>query len=165
MTTSQDCGPPINIAFTYCKTTLLMTTDDRTKLISRLLALDGPAQGSPDAVADRAVWLWERLADQLIPLIGQMGFESLYARAVHFSQSECRGVSIDTSEQETGFLQKLRKDLLCLEYDIAARCVTVLLTRFIELVAAMIGEALTGRILQSAWDEHSARCGMRGVSE
>jgi hypothetical protein len=165
MATLHDCGPSINIAFTYCKTTLLMTTDDRTKLISRLLALEAPAQRSTDAVADRAVWLWERLANQLIPLIGQMGFESLYARAVHFSQSECRGISIYRLGQETGFLQKLREDLLCLEYDIAARCVTVLLTRFIELVAAMIGEALTGHILQSAWDEHSARCGTRGVSE
>lgn len=142
-----------------------MTTDDRTKLISQLLALDSPAKESPDAVAERAAWLWERLANHLTPLIGQMGFESLYARAVHFSQSECRGLSGFTLGQETGLLQKLREDLRGLEHDAAERCATVLLTRFIELVSAMIGEALMGHILRSAWDEYSARRGTKGGSE
>ncbi len=85
----------------------------------------------------------------------------MYARAVHFSQSECRGLPAFEFGQEIDFLQKLRQDLLGLEYDIAERCNTALLTRFIELVAAMIGEALVGHILQCAWDEYSAQRGTR----
>jgi hypothetical protein len=142
-----------------------MTTDDRTKLISQLLTFESPETRAPNAVEDRAVWLWERLADHLTPLIGQMGFESLYARAVHFSRSECQGLSSFTLGQETDFLQKLREDIRSLEHDIAERCAKTLLNKFIELVTAMIGEALMGHILRSAWDEYSARCGTKGVSE
>ncbi|MEC4723071.1 hypothetical protein RY831_28320 [Noviherbaspirillum sp. CPCC 100848] len=142
-----------------------MTTDDRTKLISQLLALESPETRAPDAVEERSVWLWDRLANHLTPLIGQMGFESLYARAVHFSQSECQGLSAFTLGQETDFLQKLREDIRGLEHDTAERCTTILLNKFIELVTAMIGEALMGHILRSAWDEYSARYGTRGVSE
>ena len=130
-------------------TNLSMQTSDllRHQLINRLTT-QRPEKGT-DAVVD----LWTQLADQLILIIGAGGFDSLFARSVFLSQStypwlavRCECSSID---HRFGDLKKsLQAQSLALARD--SNC--LLLTTFTDILASMIGERLTTRILDSAWE-------------
>lgn len=37
----------------------------------------------PEAIADASTYLWERPASELISIIGEGGFQSLYSRSIH----------------------------------------------------------------------------------
>jgi hypothetical protein len=39
----------------------------------------------PESVADAAVMLWEQMASKIISIVGEGGFNSLYARSVFLS--------------------------------------------------------------------------------
>jgi len=41
----------------------------------------------PEKVADAAIGLWEQMATQIISIVGEGGFNSLYARSVFLTQS------------------------------------------------------------------------------
>jgi hypothetical protein len=135
-----------------------MTIDARKQIISQLLMLHPDCRPDSGAVADRSLWLWKRIALNLTPLIGEVGFQALYARAVYLALPECPGFALARHESSTTDLfQELKAGLVALEYGLAEQCSNILLTKFTDLVASMIGDALMEQILRSAWDESSSR--------
>lgn len=135
-----------------------MTIDARKQIISQLLMLHPDCHPDSGAVAERSLWLWNRIALNLTPLIGEVGFQALYARAVHLALPECSGFAVARHERSTmGLLQELKEGLVALEYGLAEQCSNILLTKFTDLVASMIGDALMEQILRSAWDESSVQ--------
>src|SRR5687768_9611537 len=60
-----------------------MKTNDlpRHQLIKSLVAQP------TEKVADAAIYVWERMAIQIISIVGEDGFNSLYARSIFLSQS------------------------------------------------------------------------------
>jgi len=108
--------------------------------------------GAQDPVPDSNALLlpWRRIAQQLCPLIGESGFCALFGRAVHVvgpsyawlaSQTPCR-----SPEQLFALLEER---LASAEPGLAAAANDVLLRTFTHLLATLIGDGLTQRLLVS----------------
>lgn len=109
--------------------------------------------GAPDPSAGSRELLqpWRRIAQHLCPLIGESGFCALFGRAVHVigpdhawlaPQQPCRA-------PEQLFIS-LEERMALVEADRAAAANEALLRTFTQLLAALIGERLTQRLLESA---------------
>lgn len=128
------------------------TIEDRKQMISRLLTQKPGAAANPGALAEQVLWLWERIAFHLTPLIGVSGFQTLYGRALHLASPACPGFSpLQQGKTIDALFQALKEDLSALEQCDAERCGNVLLNTFTDLVESMIGEVLMAQILRSAW--------------
>ena len=107
---------------------------------------------STDKVADAAVILWEQMATQIISIVGEGGFNSLYARSVFLTQSTFPRLSAAALSLQNG--SRFAELKICLEAQTpaeasAANC--LLLTTFTGILASLIGEQLTTNILRSSW--------------
>lgn len=109
--------------------------------------------GAPASTAGGNLLLqpWRRIAQQLCPLIGESGFCALFGRAVHVigpeyawlaQQQPCR-----SPEQ---LFTSLEERLAGVDAERAATGNEALLRTFTQLLAALIGEKLTQRLLASA---------------
>ena len=108
--------------------------------------------GAPASAAGSGMLLpWRRIAQQLCPLIGESGFCALFGRAVHVigpehawlaQQQPCRSPEqlFTSLEERLGSVDAAR----------AAAANEALLRTFTQLLAALIGERLTQRLLASA---------------
>ncbi|SNS93484.1 hypothetical protein SAMN06265795_109131 [Noviherbaspirillum humi] len=135
-----------------------MTPHNRKQMISDVLTLEKGVKTRPDDIVQRSLWLWKRIASELVPLIGETGFQSLYGRAVHLALPHCGSFTLSKQGDSTeGVIDRLRQDLVTLEHDIAHQCSTLLITKFTDLVASMIGDVLMNQILRSAWQEHTTQ--------
>lgn len=94
---------------------------------------------------------WRHIAQHLCPLIGESGFCALFGRAVHVigpehawlaPQQPCR-----VPEQ---LFTSLEERLALVDADRAAAANDALLRTFTHLLATLIGERLTQRLLASA---------------
>jgi hypothetical protein len=135
---------------------MLMTISERKLMISRILTPPSGVTANSLAIADLALWSWERVAFHLMPLIGEAGFQSLYFRAIHLALPECPSLTLLKQCRSTDELfQKLKEDLAALDSCVAEQCSNLLLNKFTDLVSSMIGDVLMGQILRSAWDDQS----------
>ena len=106
----------------------------------------------PENVVSAAISLWDQLSGQIVAIVGQGGFDSLYARSLFLSQStfpwlEASALSAQT---ERGFAE-LKTSFEAQMPAQAAAANSLLLVTFTDILAALIGEQLTTRILRSAW--------------
>jgi len=94
---------------------------------------------------------WRRIAQHLCPLIGESGFCALFGRAVHVigpehawlaPQQPCRA-----PEQ---LFTSLEERMALVDAQRAAAANEALLRTFTQLLATLIGERLTQRLLESA---------------
>lgn len=127
----------------------MQTTDEkRQALIRSVLPDDGVPAGQAAELVLRA---WRRLAERLIPLVGEAGFCALYGRAMRRVAGDhpclAAGEAHRTSE---ALLQALGRDLVACGSE-AAAVNAALLDLFIALLSTLIGGELTNRILVSAW--------------
>jgi len=109
--------------------------------------------GAPDSPAGSSALLqpWRRIAQHLCPLIGESGFCALFGRAVHVigpdhawlaPQQPCRAPD--------QLFAALEERMGLVDADHAAAANEALLQTFTQLLAALIGERLTRRLLESA---------------
>lgn len=132
-------------------------------MISRVLTPRTDVKADSLAIADRTLWSWERIAFHLTPLIGQAGFLSIYARAVHLTLPQCPKLSLLKHAGSTDELfRTLKEDLSALEPGHCEHCSNLLLNNFTDIVSSMVGDSLMEQILRSAWAEHS---GLENVRE
>ncbi len=121
-------------------------------MISRLLTQKPGGAPNSAALAEQVLWLWERIAFHLTPLIGVSGFHTLYARALHLASPHCPGFSsVQPGLSVEALFQTLKEDLGALAHGDAEHCGNALLNTFTDLVESMIGEVLMEQILRSAW--------------
>ncbi|RZA32782.1 MAG: hypothetical protein EOP92_24280 [Lysobacteraceae bacterium] len=94
---------------------------------------------------------WRRIAQHLCPLIGESGFCALFGRAIHVigpehawlaPQQPCRA-----PEQ---LFTSLEERMALVDADRATAANDALLRTFTQLLATLIGERLTQRLLESA---------------
>jgi len=128
------------------------TTDQlRHQLIERLMARH------TEKVAYAAIGLWEPLATQVVSLVGEEGFNSLYARSAFVAQSKFPWLAAHSLSPQTDLrFVELKTSL---EGQIAAQARAannLLLTTFTDILAALIGEQLTAGILRSAWGDDAS---------
>ena len=111
------------------------------------------SSGAQDFASGNSALLqpWRRIAQQLCPLIGESGFCALFGRAIHVigpdyawlaPQQPCR-----SPEQ---LFASLARSMSTVEAGHAAAANGALLHTFTQLLATLIGETLTERLLASA---------------
>lgn len=145
---------------------MLMTVNQRKQLISTILTPRSNVKADSHAIADRALWSWERVAFHLTPLIGEAGFHSLYTRAMHLAMPQCPSLALLKQCKSTDDLfQQLKEDLGALDPDVTEQCSNLLLNKFTDLVSGMIGDLLMGQILRSAWDEDTDQGNTKEVTK
>jgi hypothetical protein len=118
----------------------------RYQLIERLMARNN------DKIADTAIDLWEQMATQIISIVGEDGFNSLYARSVFLVQPTFPWLAANSPPSQID--QRFAELKKCLEGQTpsqAREANNLLLLTFTGILAALIGEPLTTRILRSAW--------------
>lgn len=120
-------------------------------LIERLMAQH------PEKVADAAIDLWEQMAAQIISIVGEDGFNSLYARSVFLAQPTFPWLTAGTrSQPDDQRFAELKKDLEGQTPSQAHEANSLLLLTFTGILAALIGEPLTTRILCAAWGDDAS---------
>lgn len=107
------------------------------------------SESAPGAV-ERLLQRWHWLAEKLTPLVGERGFCALYGRAVRLVLPSFGWLTASQScTSITSLLETLRGDLSSVDGTTAAAGNTALFTTFTKLLTALIGEALTNRLLAS----------------
>jgi len=106
----------------------------------------------PEAVVPTTIRLWEQLAPELISIIGEGGFEPIYARSLQQAAKQYPwmakvvllppGIAHFTGLQDCLEAQDLIQ---------ATQASALLFTTFLDILASLIGEELTTHLLQVAW--------------
>ncbi len=105
-----------------------------------------------EMAVDALVALWERVASQIVLLVGEGGFDSLYMRSLFLSQSEYPWLSASALVEQTDHrFSKLKASLQTQPLALAKEANNLLLVTFTDILASLIGESLTASILNSAW--------------
>jgi len=110
----------------------------------------------PEKAADAALVLWERLATEIVAIIGVGGFNSLYARSLFLTQPRFPwliGCELPCPPEQR--FTALNNCLASQARGDALLANNHLLRTFTDILAALIGEVLTSSILRSAWGDHA----------
>ncbi|NMM38635.1 MAG: hypothetical protein HHJ09_14250 [Glaciimonas sp.] len=106
---------------------------------------------------EAATDLWAQMAVQIISIVGEDGFNSLYARSVFLTQSAFPWLvaGLVSAQNDRQFLE-LKTSLEGQTPAEASAANSLLLITFTDILAALIGEQLTTNVLRSAWDIDAA---------
>ncbi len=106
----------------------------------------------PDQVAS-AIGIWKKLAHQLIPIIGEGGFQSLYERSLYLTSITSPWIAEGHSLQTDFSFANLKTSLKSRNSTEATETNIVLLLTFLDILASLIGNVLTESILRSTWGD------------
>lgn len=105
-----------------------------------------------DKVADAAVDLWAQVATQIISIVGEGGFNSLYARSVFLTKAKFPWLPAISSPSKTEHrFAELKTILAGQSPKQAGEANSLLLITLTDILSSIIGEDLTMSILHSAW--------------
>ncbi len=116
---------------------------------------------SPDTLRADTIVLWERLAVELSAIIGQSGFETLYARSIHVVRARHPWLE----EGDDARFEKLKTSLEAQELASAGVASIALLVTFTDTLIQLIGAPLTTAILRSAWGQDTADTAAKGIQQ
>jgi hypothetical protein len=135
-----------------------MTTDNLwQRVFRRMLVREAGTRADASAIAAAARRLHERLAQQLVPLIGDAGVAAICARSLHLVQRRFPGLAPDrAADQGEGPFTRVQLSLEHQESTVAIEAAVAVLTTVGELLASFIGESLTTRLLREAWPDDFA---------
>jgi hypothetical protein len=128
---------------------IIATNDSlQHQIIEKLMARD------TEGVVDGAVVLWEQLATHIISIIGESGFNSLYARSIFLAQSTFPWlVATSTSPQTDCRFTDLRSSFEGQTPVQTSEANKLLLIIFTDILTSLIGEQLTTQIVRLAWGD------------
>nr|WP_315243110.1 hypothetical protein [uncultured Albidiferax sp.] len=112
------------------------------------------AGGAPDAsaVVDAVSRTWQFMAAQLEPVIGARGVGVLLDRAVHLTGKNYPWLAhTGPPQDQADRLSRLQACFASRGAQEAAAAGCALLVTFTELLASLIGDSLTERLLASVW--------------
>lgn len=105
-----------------------------------------------ESIVDGAIYLWERMTAPIVLIIGEDGFSALYERSVSLAQPTFPWLTdITGSIPIHQRFAELRRMLEKQTPSQAREANSVLLLTFTGILATLIGEPLTTRILSAAW--------------
>src|SRR4029077_15132948 len=106
----------------------------------------------PETGADAAIDLWEQMASEIISIVGEGGFNSLYTRSVFLAQSTFPWLAAGLLAPQTEHpFANLKMSLEGQTPAHASEGNSLLLRTFIDSLAALIGDELALSILRLAW--------------
>jgi hypothetical protein len=119
----------------------------RHQLIRGLLVQ--PDEKAPDA----AIRLWEPMATEITSIVGKEGFDSLYARTIFLNRTAFPWLSASSDPlQVDQTLAELKTSFEKQRPAQVGEANISLLITFTDILASLIGEQLTTRILCLAWN-------------
>lgn len=119
--------------------------------------LPGAASSDPDRdpaqrIAEQAARVWEALAGELVPLIGERGFSILFARCVYLTRADHPWLVLDPLARGTARFTGLADMLAGRSAGDAQAASAALLATFHATLAALIGAPLAHAILRTVTD-------------
>lgn len=132
-----------------------MDRDLRRQTIQRMLMQSAGVAAPPRAIADAVLGLWDQLASRLVPVIGARGVEALFDRALHltgktfptFAACMAGGSVVRIVVSPESVIARIA---LC-DPAGAVEGGEELLVTFVDMLATLIGESLTERLLSTVW--------------
>jgi len=120
--------------------------------LRRTLAQRAGAVPDARAVAEATLSIWDQVAYRLAPVIGARGVDALFSRSLHLTSAAFPWLAV-VGEQghRDAQLASLKARLAGRETDAATAAASALLATFSELLVTLIGESLTGRLLDPVW--------------
>jgi hypothetical protein len=125
-----------------------------------------------EKVADAAILIWEQMANEIISIVGEGGFNSLLARSVFLTQSTHPWLgasssgntdnSFSSSAQTGHRFAALKVSFEGQTLAQASEANSLLLLNFTDILASLIGEQLTISILRTAWGAEELLAGHPG---
>jgi hypothetical protein len=120
----------------------------------------------PDAnsTAEATASTWRMMATQLAPVIGTRGLDALFNRALHRTSAVFPWLAV--SVDRGGSASPLPSLMVCLTGQhtaVATEASYMLLLTFTELLATLIGESLTTRLLAPVWAAPSLSSGQESA--
>lgn len=112
------------------------------------------AGNTPDGgtVAQATLAIWQQMASRLEPVIGARGIEALFSRSLHLASRTSPWLATAAVHgNSAASLDSLKVCLEGREPSVAADAGCGLLATFTELLASLIGESLTERLLGVVW--------------
>jgi hypothetical protein len=104
------------------------------------------------ALAAATASIWPQLSARLVPVIGARGVDILFNRAVHLTSTSFPFMAIAGDRTRgTTHLDGLRARIGQQDASVAAAASCELLFTFTVLLASLIGDSLTDRLLGPAW--------------
>ena len=129
-----------------------LNEDIRGRAVRETPAWRASVAPGADAIAQSALETWQQIAAQLEPVIGARGMDALFSRSVHLVGSTYGW--LETSAVHGNGAVSLADFKTCLESreaPVAAAAASALLATFTELLANLIGESLSTRLLEVVW--------------
>jgi hypothetical protein len=122
--------------------------DQRREAIRRTLAQRAGDTPDTSAVAEALLSTWHQMATRLAPVIGTRGVDAILRRSLHLTSNSFPWLA--TAEEHADSTAPLISFRACLDASepaAAAEASYALLVTFTELLATLIGESLTDRLL------------------
>jgi hypothetical protein len=123
-----------------------------SRRIALALARQVDAGADPAQIADAIISIWHEIDGALHPIVGQRGVASLYKRSLHLTSPAYPWLAgLQDDIQAAMDLAALRSVLVQQSSADAAAGGGDLLQTFHELLASLVGDSLTERLLRSIW--------------
>ena len=109
----------------------------------------------PDPADEVRRWMtpWRRIGEQLVPLIGELGFCALFGRAARLLAARYDWIgAAATGKSAAVLLASLEEAMMAIDPAEGRIANAELLATFTRQLAALVGEALTARLLATAED-------------
>ena len=130
---------------------------------SRCQTVEEALMRHPQEVLETSTRLWGQLAPELISIIGEDGFRLLYVRSVRLTSAQypclADAAVITLAAPITlnnDWFMPLHTSLHAMTLDQARQASAALFNTFLNLLASLIGEALTTHLLHSAWSHETS---------
>ena len=108
-------------------------------------------------IADVVVSTWRNVNTALSPIIGQRAITALYKRSLHLIRADYPWLRTQYDDElESREFTALKTALSQQPPSTAVAAHVALLKTFNDLLTSLIGAALTERLLQPVWDNHSS---------
>jgi hypothetical protein len=133
-----------------------MSTTERERrraAIRATLARHAGDAPDPNAIAAATLTTWHQMAARLTPVIGVRGGDVLFGRALHLTTAAFPWLDMAGARaDQAALLASLQARLAGQETAaVGAAAAAALLATFTELLATLIGESLTERLLGPVW--------------
>jgi hypothetical protein len=132
---------------------IVLPTMDNYDLLRHRLIKTLSAKNN-EKTADATIILWEQMATQIISIVGEKGFKSLYVRSIILNASKFSWFTAYDPKSEIG--NQFTELKLCFEKQTSIQITEVnnlLLITLTDILASLIGEPITTNILCMAWGD------------
>jgi len=133
------------------------TENTRQRVFERMLIREAGPAADASAVAAAALRLCERVARQLVPLIGEAGVAAICDRGLYLTQRGVPGLSpVRAAEPTDGPFTRAHLFIEQQDSALVSEAAVALLTTVSELLASFIGDSLTTHLLREALSDDFA---------